>query len=114
MSKNPEDEELVTKGAVKDRVWQKTMFHRDIGDVVDRDGICDAIDKLPAVLPNSRQARKIKSPEQIEKAIKKLDEIPVYPTPLYTIQDITDFGRWILGQEQKEKGLHWMDKELLG
>ena len=48
------DKKQITKGAVKDKVWQLTVFHRDLGDVVSRETICEAINALEPACPEPK------------------------------------------------------------
>jgi len=100
MTKNPDDE-LVTKGAMKDAIRKLHTSAHYVGYV---DELLVAIDKLPAVLPNSRQAGEIKSLEQIEQAIEYLEG--------QAEGVVADLLRLIIGQ--KPKGNFWDEEKIFG
>lgn len=83
MTKNPEDEKLVTRVAVKGILDIVIPFPQHKMKTL-KNRLVRAIDDLPAVLPNSRPSRQrstggkageIKSPEEIERAIEYLEEL---------------------------------------
>lgn len=116
MTKNPEDEKLVAKGVVKKELEDAIRtLPREPGMFFTKGSLCDrlqkGIDKLPTV--------KIKSPEQIERAIEYLEREAEgrlkeagAAVSMLAYWEVADLFRLIIGQKQLRK--FWDEEEVFG